>query len=39
LMSDYSDGILSLAPVLAGWESARQNGTTIHLSQYLSNQS
>ena len=39
LMSDYTDGILSLAPVLAGWKSARQNGATIYLSQYLDGES
>ncbi len=35
LMSDYSDGIYSLAPVLAGWESARQDGETIDLAEFL----
>ena len=26
LLSDYHDGLFSLAPVLAGWESARSQG-------------
>ncbi len=32
LLSDYHDGLDSLAPVLAGWESSKQGGIPITLS-------
>ena len=32
LLSDYHDGLYSLAPVLAGWESSKQGGIPITLS-------
>lgn len=35
LMSDYHDGLLSLAPVLAGWESSRRNGECIDVQRFL----
>jgi len=35
LLSDYHDGIKSLAPILAGWTSARQNGTCIDLDTFM----
>ena len=37
LQSDYHDGLFSLAPVLAGWESARRNGECIALASFMSN--
>ncbi len=35
LQSDYHDGLFSLAPVLAGWESARRNGECIDLDSFM----
>ncbi len=35
LQSDYHDGLFSLAPVLAGWESSRRQGECIDLSSFL----
>ena len=35
LMSDYHDGLLSLAPVLAGWESSRRNGECIDVQTFM----
>ena len=35
LLNDYHDGLFSLAPVLAGWESARQNGECIHVPSFM----
>ena len=35
LKSDYHDGLFSLAPVLAGWESARRNGECINLDSFM----
>lgn len=35
LQSDYHDGLFSLAPVLAGWESARRNGECIELDSFM----
>lgn len=35
LASDYHDGILTLAPVLAGWESARRDGESIDIARFL----
>lgn len=35
LQSDYQDGLFSLAPVLAGWESARNNGECIDLDTFM----
>ena len=37
LQSDYHDGLFSLAPVLAGWESAHRNGECIALASFMSN--
>lgn len=36
LKSDYHDGLYSLAPVLAGWESSRRNGECIELNSFMS---
>ena len=36
LLSDYHDGLYSLAPVLAGWESAKQDGKPMDLDQFMS---
>ncbi len=35
LLNDYHDGLYSLAPILAGWESARLGGEPIDVEQYL----
>ncbi|MEW6753184.1 MAG: Gfo/Idh/MocA family oxidoreductase, partial [Candidatus Latescibacterota bacterium] len=35
ILNDYHDGLFSLAPVLAGWESARGGGTLIHVPTYM----
>lgn len=34
LVNDYADGLLSLGPVLAGWESARRGGEMIDVRQF-----
>jgi predicted dehydrogenase len=36
LLNDYRDGLYSLAPVLAGWESARQQGRPIDIASFMS---
>lgn len=35
LLNDYHDGLRTLAPVLAGWESARRGGAPIDVAGYL----
>jgi len=35
LLNDYHDGLFSLAPVLAGWESARRNGECIDMQAFM----
>jgi hypothetical protein len=35
LVNDYADGLLSLGPVLAGWESARRGGRLIDVRSFL----
>ncbi len=35
LQSDYHDGLFSLAPVLAGWESSRHHGECIDLESFM----
>ncbi|MBT5872864.1 MAG: Gfo/Idh/MocA family oxidoreductase [Candidatus Latescibacteria bacterium] len=35
LLSDYHDGLFSLAPILAGWESTRQNGACIDVGSLM----
>ncbi len=35
LVNDYHDGLYSLAPVLAGWESARRGGETLDLAAFM----
>lgn len=37
LQSDYYDGLYSLAPVLAGWESAKRNGECMELETFMKN--
>ncbi len=34
ILNDYHDGLASLAPILAGWESARRGGETIDVLAY-----
>lgn len=34
ILNDYHDGLYSLAPVLAGWESARQDGEMIDVTAF-----
>ena len=35
LQSDYYDGLFSLAPILAGWESSRRGGECIDLASFM----
>ena len=35
LLNDYHDGLYSLAPILAGWESARRGGEIIDLAEFM----
>ena len=35
LLNDYHDGLYSLAPVLAGWESARRHGEPVDIEAYM----
>lgn len=35
LLNDYHDGLKSLAPVLAGWESARRGGAPIDVAEFM----
>jgi predicted dehydrogenase len=35
ILNDYADGLYSLAPVLAGWESARQGGALVDVVEFM----
>ncbi|MFH1008366.1 MAG: Gfo/Idh/MocA family oxidoreductase [Candidatus Latescibacterota bacterium] len=35
MLNDYHDGLFSLAPVLAGWESSRRNGERIRVHPFM----
>ena len=35
ILNDYADGLYSLAPVLAGWESARRAGELIDVAEFM----
>jgi len=35
LLNDYHDGLNSLAPVLAGWESAKRGGEPIDVAEFI----
>jgi len=35
LLNDYHDGLYSLAPILAGWESSRRQGETIDIESFM----
>ena len=35
ILNDYHDGLFSLAPVLAGWESSRRDGERISVSAFM----
>jgi predicted dehydrogenase len=35
ILNDYHDGLYSLAPVLAGWESARRGGECIEVGPFM----
>ena len=35
LLNDYHDGLYSLAPVLAGWESSRRGGECIDVGAFM----
>lgn len=35
LLNDYHDGLYSLAPILAGWESAKKGGVPIPLDEFM----
>ncbi|MCZ6679790.1 MAG: Gfo/Idh/MocA family oxidoreductase [Candidatus Poribacteria bacterium] len=38
LLNDYHDGLFSLAPVLAGWESARRNGECVDVAAFMADE-
>ena len=35
LLSDYYDGLFSLAPILAGWESSRRGGECMDMASFM----
>ena len=35
LLNDYSDGLFSLAPILAGWESSRRGGECMDMASFI----
>lgn len=35
LQSDYHDGLRSLAPILAGWDSARRDGVLVDVERFI----
>ena len=35
LLNDYYDGLFSLAPILAGWESSRRDGECIDIASFM----
>ena len=35
ILNDYHDGLFSLAPVLAGWESARRQGEVVDVAAFM----
>ena len=35
LLSDYYDGLFSLAPILAGWESSRRGGECMDIASFM----
>lgn len=35
IMNDYHDGLFSLGPILAGWESSRRHGEMMHVADYM----
>ena len=35
LQSDYHDGLFSLAPILAGWESSRRGGECVDVAAFM----
>ena len=35
MLNDYHDGLYSLAPVLAGWESQRRGGVPIDVEEFM----
>ena len=35
LLNDYYDGLFSLAPILAGWESARRDGECMDMASFM----
>ena len=35
LQSDYHDGLKSLAPILAGWESAKRDGACVDVEEFI----
>ena len=36
ILNDYEDGLLTLAPMLAGWESSKQGGRCIDVADFMS---
>ena len=39
MLNDYHDGLSTLAPMLAGWESARRGGACVDVKAILSGSS
>ena len=35
ILNNYHDGLFSLCPILAGWESSRQKGAVIDVAQFM----
>jgi len=35
ILNDYHDGLFSLGPILAGWESSRQNGALMDIAAFM----
>ena len=35
ILNDYHDGLYTLAPLLAGWESARRDGEPVDVPTFM----
>jgi predicted dehydrogenase len=35
ILNDYHDGLFSLGPILAGWESSRRDGALVDVSEFM----
>jgi hypothetical protein len=34
-LNDYHDGLFSLGPILAGWESSRKHGELMNVADFM----